>query len=99
MLLSLRPLTVILAAVRPREDAMTILHISDVLALVYTSVIPSERTGSVHLVLAPLSVEDARVGPLIPSFAVNIVRQELAVEAAPVRPAELALPFLPAVCV
>ncbi len=76
MLLSLIPVSDIFAAIRPLEGAFALLHVIDVLADIATAIRPREGSVSFHLIIAPLPVEDAPVGPFIDALSVDVVLDE-----------------------
>ena len=99
MLLSILPAAIVLPAVRPREHAMALLFVVDILSVILTAVGPCENTRPIHLIMLPLAVVLAPVRPGVDAVAVDVVFEELARVSAPVSPQELTSTMLLAVAV
>lgn len=61
MLLSVLPVSVVFATIRPEEDALALLLVVYVLTLVLPAVGPHEDTVALHLIILPLALVDPAV--------------------------------------
>ena len=91
MLLPVLPLTVVAAAIGPREGAEAVLLVLFVVADVSTAVWPGEVSTTLHFGVDPGAVVGATVGPGIHADAVELIVEEVTFVAALVGPDEFAL--------
>ena len=71
------PVTVVLAPVWPRVNALAYLLTVDVFSFVLFAITPGENSPAVHLAILPLSIVLTAVRPLVDALAVEIVLEEL----------------------
>lgn len=78
LLLSIFPISIVLATVWPREEAVPLLFVVEVVAFVSSAIGPGEHAFSVHLVIGPLAVEHASISPRVGALPVDVVVDEVA---------------------
>jgi len=81
MLLSHVPLPVIATAIRPSEDALTMLLITLVTTFIRSPICPMKIAKPMHTVSVPFALKLPTVSPHVHALAVYIVTQEFAIVA------------------
>lgn len=77
MLLAVKPLAVVLAAIGPDKDALALFLVVEVLAFIPSAVVPSKQPGAVHLVIKPFTAVLSLVGPCVDALALNVIVEEV----------------------
>ena len=99
MLLAFKPATLVLSAIRPFKDSISLLFVLDVVATVLTAVLEVEHSPTMHHVAFPFSNVLSTVFPNVGSFALHLVIDEEAIEGAAILPLELAFTMFLAVLI
>ena len=99
VLLTLEPLSVVLATVRPSKLAMALFFVVVVVANILATIRPGKDTLALHFVVCPVTRVSTPILPHVLAAALNVVLYKLPVVSTAVRPRKHTVPMLLALLV